>query len=85
MFVLETKNKKVKKELDEYILSRTGIKDKLQNLKKNPRGESGAHPLQGRLSGKWACWLGSNIRMIYKINDAEKTILIEAIGSHKIY
>ena len=64
---------------------RKGIKDKLRQLKENPRREIGAHPLHGKLTGKWACWLGSNIRMIYKIDDVQKEIIIEAIGSHKIY
>lgn len=34
---------------------------------------------------KWACWLGSNIRAIYSINDKEEMIIIEAVGTHKIY
>ncbi|MEI6058735.1 MAG: hypothetical protein WCP89_03100 [archaeon] len=50
-----------------------------------PRRTNGAHPLHGRLNGKWACWLGANIRMIYSINDSEKIVIIEAVGSHKIY
>ena len=62
-----------------------GIKDKLERLKQNPRKEIGAHPLHGKLTGKWGCWLGSNIRMIYEIDEKNKEIIAEAIGSHKIY
>ncbi len=79
------RNEKVKKELGKYISARDGIDKKLGRLKENPRKESGAHPLYGRLAGKWGCWLGSNIRMIYEIDDAEKIIMVEAVGSHKIY
>ena len=85
MYELKTYNKKVKKKLEEYIYKRLGIKNKLEMLRQNPRRNCGAHPLHGRLAGKWACWLGSNIRLIYKINDSEKMILAEAVGSHKIY
>ena len=58
---------------------------KLERLKTNPRAELGAHPLHGRLSGKWSCWLGDNIRMIYSIDDTRKLIIVESVGSHKIY
>lgn len=85
MYELITYNKRVKKKLEEYIATRPGIKERLNRLKQNPRRECGAHPLHGRLSGKWACWLGSNIRMIYKIKDTEELIITEAVGSHKIY
>ena len=85
MYEITTYNKRVKKKLGEYITTRPGIKERLNRLKQNPRRECDAHPLHGRLSGKWACWLGSNIRMIYKISDTEKLIITEAVGSHKIY
>ena len=61
------------------------IKNKFDGLKTNPRRELGAHPLHGKLAKRWSCWLGSNIRMIYTINDTNKIIYIEAIGTHKIY
>ena len=75
------------------ILEETGIwrqaawreNIKLERLKENPRERIGAHPLHGRLKGKWSCWLGSNIRIIYSINEINNKIIIEAIGSHKIY
>jgi len=85
MYELKTYNEKIKKRLEEYNSKRASIKNKLEMLKQDPRRNCGAHPLHGRLAGKWACWLGSNIRLIYKINDSEKIILVETVGSHKIY
>ena len=85
MYEIKTRNKNVKKKIENYLIMRKGIKEKLQRLKENPSREIGAHPLHGKLIGKWACWLGSNIRMIYKIDDVQKEIIIEAIGSHNIY
>ena len=76
---------KTEKRLKEYISLRGDIKDKLDRLKENPRNANGAHPLHGKLKGKWTCWLGSNIRLIYIIEDSSNTIYIEAIGTHKIY
>lgn len=76
---------KTEKRLKEYIKVRIDIKDKLDRLKENPRKANGAHPLHGKLKGKWACWLGSNIRLIYTINENSKTIFTDAIGTHKIY
>ena len=61
------------------------IKDKIERLKIEPRKTNGAHLLHGKLAGKWSCWLGSNIRMIYIIDDRDESIIIEAVGSHKIY
>ena len=85
MYEIKTRNKNVKKELERYISIKPAIKDKLQRLCQNPRKECGAHPLHGRLAGKWACWLGSNIRMVYEIDDSEKIVMVEAVGSHNIY
>ena len=85
MYEIVTRNQKVKQKLGDYISMRPGIKERLNRLKQNPRRECGAHPLHGRLSGKWACWLGSNMRMVYKIDDFRKLIIAEAVGSHKIY
>ena len=85
MYELKTYNEKIKKKIEEYVFNRKSIKDKLEMLKQNPRRNCGAHPLHGRLAGKWACWLGTDIRLIYKINDSDKIILAEAIGSHKVY
>ena len=85
MYKIFTANSKAEKRLQNYIYERKDIKTKLERLKFNPRNEIGAHPLHGRLKGKWGCWLGSNIRMIYVIDDANHKIIIEAVGSHKIY
>lgn len=85
MYEIKTRNKNVKKKLEDYISRNESIKDKLERLRQNPRVNAGAHPLHGKLKGKWACWLGSNIRMIYKINDSEKEVVVEAAGSHKVY
>ena len=85
MYNLFTANSKTEKRLKEYILSRNDIKDKLDRLKENPYKANGAHQLHGKLAGKLACWLGSNIRIIYIINEVKKTIIILAVGTHKIY
>ena len=85
MYKIFTANKKTEKILQEYISQRQDIKNKLDLLKINPRKFNGAHPLHGRLKGKWACWFGLNIRVIYSINDSKEIIIIEAAGTHKIY
>lgn len=85
MYQLVTANSKTEKILLKYISFRDDIKNKLDKLKVEPRTANGAHPLHGRLVGKWACWLGSNIRMIYSIDENARRIVIEAVGSHKIY
>ena len=85
MYRIFTANSKTEKILQECISLRNDIKEKLDKLKLEPRRANGAHPLHGKLKGKWSCWLGSNIRMIYIINEKEKKIIIEAVGSHKIY
>jgi len=85
MYKIFTANTKTEKILQKYISIKQNIKNKLDLLKINPRKYNGAHTLHGRLKGKWACWLGSNIRAIYSINDKEKIIILEAVGTHKIY
>ncbi len=85
MYEIYTANNKTEKRLNEYIILRNDINQKIQRLKISPRIECDAHPLHGKLSGKWSCWLGSNIRMIYSINDLNKIIIVEAIGKHNIY
>ncbi|MBM3233976.1 type II toxin-antitoxin system mRNA interferase toxin, RelE/StbE family [Candidatus Pacearchaeota archaeon] len=85
MYKIFTANSKTEKRLMEYICSRDDIREKLEKLKVEPRRVNGAHPLHGRLEGKWSCWLGYNIRMIYSIDDKKEMIIIEAVGSHKIY
>ena len=85
MYKIFTANTKTEKRLKEYISLRNDIKEKLDRLKIEPRRANGAHPLHGRLEGKWGCWLGYNIRMIYSIDDRQEMIIIEAVGSHKVY
>jgi addiction module RelE/StbE family toxin len=85
MYEFYVANSRAEKKLHEIIAQRNDVKDKLDRLKIDPRREAGAHPLHGRLKGKWSCWLGSDIRVIYSIHDETKQILIEAVGSHKIY
>jgi addiction module RelE/StbE family toxin len=85
MYEIFTANNKTEKRLKDHIQSRGDTKEKINRIKENPHRANGAHPLHGRLGGKWACWLGSNIRMVYSINEAKRIIIIEAIGSHKVY
>ncbi len=85
MYEIYSSNKKVEKKIIDYIVSRNDIKSKLERLKMNPRKECGAHPLKGRLKGKWSCWLGSNIRLVYIIEDEKRIIWLESVGTHKIY
>ncbi|MBS3137014.1 type II toxin-antitoxin system mRNA interferase toxin, RelE/StbE family [Candidatus Woesearchaeota archaeon] len=85
MYEIHIANSRTEKILESYIKVRTDIIEKLKRLKQSPRTECGAHPLHGKLAKRWSCWLGSNIRMIYTINDTNKIIYIEAIGTHKIY
>ena len=85
MYKLFFANGKAEKKLKYYSDVFDSIRKKLERLKIDPRGDIGAHPLHGRLRGKWSCWLGSNIRMVYSIDEVNKRIIIEAVGSHKIY
>ena len=85
MYKIYVANNKTEKLLEHYINERQDIIGKLQRLKQSPRTEVGAHPLHGRLAGKWSCWLGSNIRMVYSIDDSDKRIIVEAVGAHKVY
>jgi addiction module RelE/StbE family toxin len=85
MYELLTRNRNVKKRLETYIQTRGDVVEKLKRLRENPRRECGAHPLKGRLKGKWSCWIGSNIRAVYIIDDKNKSIILETIGTHKVY
>ncbi|MBS3077351.1 hypothetical protein J4233_03700 [Candidatus Pacearchaeota archaeon] len=53
MYEIFTANSKTEKRLSWYAKSRKDIKDKLDRLKEAPRKANGAHPLHGRLDGKW--------------------------------
>ncbi len=86
MYRIRTASSKTEKILKKQISKKPDIKNRLDRLKENPRKNSGAHPLHGKLKGKWACWLGSNLRAVYSIIEKQKTIIIEAAGNHnKVY
>ena len=85
MYEIYTANRRTEKRLQALIALRNDIKEKLHRLTTNPRQELDAHPLHGRLAGKWSCWLGSNLRLMYTINDAHQQIIVEAVGPHTIY
>jgi len=85
MYLVVIESKKTEKKLSEYVRFKQDIPDKLDRLKLEPRRANGAHPLHGKLEGKWSCWLSSNIRLIYLIDDKQQKIIIQAVGSHKLY
>lgn len=83
MYEVTTISKRAEKEFYKYLNDK--ISKKLKLLQENPRKNLGAHPLHGKLKGKWSCWLGSNIRIIYEIDEILKEIIVFSVGSHKIY
>ena len=83
MYDITTRTKRVEKQYDKFVDKK--MERKLELLKQDPRRNLGAHKLKGKLNGLWSCWLESNLRMIYEIDDENKLIIVEAIGSHKIY
>ena len=85
MYKITTRSKKAEKQFYEILNSRQGMPEKLEKLKQNPRKELDAHKLRGKLEGKWSCSLGSDIRIVYEIDDNNKEIVVVAAGSHKIY
>ena len=85
MYKITTRSKKAEKQFYEIIDLRENIPEKLEKLKLDPRRELNAHPLKGKLQGKWSCSLGGDIRMVYEIDDRNKEIIVVAAGSHKIY
>lgn len=85
MYKITTRSKRAEKQFYQVLNSREGIPEKLEKLKENPRGELDAHKLKGKLKGKWSCSLGSDIRVVYEIDDENKEIIVAAVGSHKIY
>ena len=80
-----TRSKKAEKQFDEILYSRENIKEKLEELQENPRKALHAHKLKGKLAGKWSCYLGGNIRLMYEIDDLNKEIVVVSAGLHKIY
>jgi len=85
MYEIVTKSRKAEKQYYEILNSREGIPEKLEKLREDPRSELDAHKLKGKLIGLWSCSLGGNIRMIYRIDDNTKEIVVYTVGSHKIY
>ncbi len=85
MYRLTTRSSKAEKQFYNFLNSRQDIPEKLEKLKIDPRRELDAHKLRGKLEGKWSCSLGSDIRMVYEIDDENKEIVVIAVGSHKIY
>ena len=85
MYEIVTKSRKAEKQYYEILNSREGVPEKLEKLREDPRSELDAHKLKGKLIGLWSCSLGGNIRMIYRIDDNTKEIVVYTVGSHKIY
>ena len=85
MYKITTRSKKAEKQFYEIIDLRENIPEKLEKLKLDPRRELNAHPLKGKLQGKWSCSLGADIRMVYEIDDQKKEIIVVSARSHKIY
>ncbi len=83
MYQFTTRSKRAEKQFYEVLNSREAIREKLRLLQENPRQELSAHKLKGKLEGKWSCYLGWDIRLVYEIDDENKEIIITAAGSHK--
>ena len=83
MYKFTTRSKKAEKQFYEALNSRQSIKTKIEILRDDPRGQFNAHKLKGKLEGKWACYLGYDIRLVYEIDDENKEIVIVSAGSHK--
>jgi|TARA_Y100000310_G_scaffold212914_1_gene213802 addiction module RelE/StbE family toxin len=83
MYEITTRTKGVERRYNKFVNYK--IEKKLGQLKQNPRGKLGAHKLKGKLKSLRSCWLSADLRMTYEIDDQNKLIIVEAIGSHKIY
>ena len=83
MYNLTTRSKKAEKQFYEVLSSRESIRAKLEMLRNDPRGQFNAHKLKGKLEGKWSCYLGYDVRIVYEIDDENKEIVVVAAGSHK--
>ena len=83
MYKFTTRSKKAEKQFYEVLETREGIKNKLEILKNDPRKQFNAHKLKGKLEGKWSCYLGSDIRLVYEIDDENREIVVVAAGTHK--
>lgn len=83
MYKFTTRSKKAEKLFYKVLNLRDGISEKLEKLRIDPRKRLNAHKLKGKLSGKWSCYLGGDIRLVYEIDDENKEIVVVAAGSHK--
>lgn len=85
MYKFTTRSKRAEKQFNQIKELRQDIPKKLERLQEDPRKELDAHPLRGKLEGKWSCYLGGNIRLVYEIDDENKEIVVAAAGSHNVY
>ena len=85
MYALTTRSARAGKQFYEALQVRPAIQRKLELLKDDPRRNLNAHKLRGRLEGKWSCYLGWDLRMIYEIDEVNKEIVVVAVGTHKVY
>ena len=83
MYEILTKSKKAEKQYYLALQSNSLMSEKLEKLKENPRTCLDAHKLKGKLAGLWSCSLGYDLRMVYKINDETKEIIVFSVGTHK--
>jgi|TARA_B100002003_G_C13942925_1_gene457501 addiction module RelE/StbE family toxin len=83
MYKIITKSRKAEKQFYQYVDDK--LSEKLDVLRENPRGKLGAHKLKGKYKGLWSCWLASNLRMVYEIDDVNEEIVVFSVGSHKVY
>ena len=83
MFSFATRSKKAEKQFYKTLNSREDIREKLERLRENPKKELNAHKLKGKLDGKWGCYLGWDIRLVYEIDEEHQEIVVVAAGSHQ--
>ena len=83
MYEIVTKSKKAEKQYYLALQLNSLMSEKLEKLKENPRTCLDAHKLKGKLAGLWSCSLGYDLRMVYKINDETKEIIVFSVGTHK--
>ena len=83
MYKFTTRSKRAEKQFYQVLSLREAIKNKLEMLRNDPRGQFNAHKLKGKLEGKWACYLGYDVRLVYEIDDENKEIVVVSAGSHK--
>ena len=85
MYEITAVSKRVEKQLSEVLQTYYFTYEKLEKIRSDPRRELDAHKLKGKLRGLWACSFGYDLRMIYRIDDDSKQIVVFGIGSHKVY